>query len=144
MLPRGIRNCNPGNVDYDNNIEWEGQIGIEDGPDARFILFAEMKWGIRCLVKIVSNYVKIDKVNCSVRGIISRWAPNNENNTEKYMENVAAVLGVGVDDIIDLSSVDVLYKLLKGIVIQECGEDAFDLITEEEMSEGVNLALSGE
>ena len=35
---------------------------------------------------------------CTIRGIISRWAPSNENNTRAYIENVSRLAGIAPDE----------------------------------------------
>lgn len=138
---RGIRNNNPGNVDYSNHVNWLGQIGLEEGPDARFIVFATMRYGIRCLAKILLNYVKIDKIESTVQTLVSRWAPGNENNTTAYVNEVCEVLGVEPNFPINLNDLTILENFVKAIIIQECGEEGFELITPDEITDGINLAL---
>lgn len=85
-VTRGIRNNNPGNVRL-TATRWKGQI--RPGSDKEFCVFSSMEYGIRALIVTLRTYVVKRKVN-TVRKMISRWAPANENHTEayiKYIEN---------------------------------------------------------
>jgi len=63
------------------------------------------------------TYAKNGIVN--VRGIISRWAPKNENNTDAYIASVCAALKVNPDQYIDLTVE--MPALVKAIIRQENG-----------------------
>ncbi|MEQ1977397.1 hypothetical protein ABLA76_16585, partial [Xenorhabdus sp. SGI240] len=79
-MTRGIRNNNPGNIDYIPANKWQGQIGIETGvKNSRFCLFESPEYGIRALMKLLTNYHKGG--HNSVSKMINRYAPNSENNT---------------------------------------------------------------
>jgi len=58
-------------------------------------------YGIRALAKVLTNYKKIHNLN-TVRQIISRYAPPNENQTTAYIQSVAKQLGVYPDMVIDI------------------------------------------
>lgn len=89
--PRGIRNNNPGNIVYGNFAKSMGATG----SDGRFAVFESMEDGIKAAIKLLEGYVS--KGYDSVRKIISRWAPANENNTSAYIDAVAKKLGVSAD-----------------------------------------------
>lgn len=52
--PRGIRNNNPGNIDFNSRNNWQGQLGVETG--GRFAIFDTPENGIRALGKLLINY----------------------------------------------------------------------------------------
>lgn len=54
MTARGIRNRNPGNIDYNPRNDWQGQIGKE--PGGRFAIFDTPENGIRALGKLLIKY----------------------------------------------------------------------------------------
>ncbi len=81
QIPRGIRNNNPLNLRVGNN--WKGEVS--QPTDHTFEQFTEMKWGVRAAFIVLRNYIKRHKLN-TVRKIITRWAPANENNTARYIE----------------------------------------------------------
>jgi hypothetical protein len=54
---RGIRNHNPGNIDYHSGNRWKGQLGMEEGCACpRFARFDCAENGIRALAKLLLNY----------------------------------------------------------------------------------------
>jgi hypothetical protein len=85
-LPRGIRTNNPGNIDYNQNIFWAGQVHPQPAND-RFCHFTSAEYGIRAIFKLLNSYYHKD--NCrTVEQFISRWAPINENDTTAYVWDV--------------------------------------------------------
>jgi len=83
MIPRGLRNNNPGNVRAVNGVTWVGQTG----EDAGFCVFDTMENGIRCLAKVLLAYQSRHGL-LTLRGLINRWAPDTENDTDAYLEDV--------------------------------------------------------
>lgn len=119
MIPtRGERNNNPGNIER-NNIQWKG-LSKDQSGDKRFAVFDTPEDGIRALSKLLLNYQRIHGLN-TVRQIINRWAPPNENDTGSYVNAVAADIGVGPDDAVNLNDADVLAKLVEAIIHHENG-----------------------
>ncbi len=57
-LPRGLRNCNPGNIRISKD-KWQGLR--EKQEDKSFFQFTEMKWGYRALIRR-SKIIGIDMV----------------------------------------------------------------------------------
>ena len=83
MTTRGIRNNNPLNSRKGN--DWKGEV---PGKDASFESFQSMAYGYRAAIKLLHTYYI--KYGCDTIGkLISRWAPANENNTEKYIATVS-------------------------------------------------------
>ena len=72
-----------------------------------------------------------------IRGLINRWAPPGENNTEAYVAAVASAAGVGPDDEIDVDTAAVMTALVKGIIMHENGEQPY---TDAQINEGIRLA----
>lgn len=89
--PRGIRNNNPGNIRHGAN--WHGLNPDGRKIDPAFCVFTTSVAGIRALAKVLINYKRIHGLN-TVRQIISRYAPPNENQTTAYIQSVAKQLGV--------------------------------------------------
>lgn len=125
--PRGIRNRNPGNVEYNPGTPWQG---LDTPPsDGRFCVFKTPFYGLRCLCKVMLTYQRIHGRN-TVRDLINRWAPPKENDTSAYVRSVAKRLGVQPDEKIDLGSAALLAKLADAIVWHENGQNPYapDLI----------------
>lgn len=88
-IPRGYRNNNPLNIRISKS-DWQGKKA--NNSDGVFEQFETMAYGYRAALKLIANY--ITKYDCvSVRKIISRWAPSNENNTEGYIKRVCNTTG---------------------------------------------------
>lgn len=119
-LTRGETNNNPGNLDYHSGIDWLGQTGCELHVGARFATFDTAEHGIRAIAKLVHTYQLKHDLN-TVRGIISRWAPPNENSTGAYVNFVANALQCDPDIPIDTSNPAVLARLVTAIIKQENG-----------------------
>ena len=116
---RGERNCNPGNLDRTSNTVWQGQAQDQSG-DSRFVVFTDEHYGIRALAKVLLSYYRKHGLD-SVHKIIDRWAPPSENNTGAYINHVATVLGVGIDETIDVTDPDTLEVLVRAIIEHENG-----------------------
>lgn len=89
-LPRGLRNCNPGNIRITKD-KWQGLR--EEQTDKSFFQFTEMKWGYRALIRTLQNYRK--RHGCmTIADFINRWAPPVENNTSGYITRVCSEMQV--------------------------------------------------
>lgn len=107
---RGIRNNNPGNI-RKGSSKWEGEIGVDDKG---FIVFKEMKYGVRACMKLVRNYILSG--HDTIRKIISRWAPSSDNNpTESYISYVSTQIGIGSNTKISADDWDKLCKVVVSI-----------------------------
>lgn len=145
--PRGVRNNNPGNIDYNLRNAWQGQLGLEVGvPSPRFARFDTPENGIRALGKLLINYRGKDGMPGvggpgidTVRETITRWAPGNENNTEAYIAAVARRLGVNANDVIDVRKPATLGVMVSSIIAHECAGFAYP---EAVLAEGLRRALS--
>lgn len=133
--PRGIRNHNPGNIDR-NNTSWDGMAAGQTDP--RFVVFKAPEYGIRALTKVLLTYQRKHDLN-TVAEIIGRWAPPSENDTGAYAAHVAARIGIGVDDPINLAQDEArLIALVKAIIAHENANYAYP---EDIVRTGVALAL---
>ena len=93
MEPRGIRNCNPGNIRITKD-KWQGLREVQE--DKEFFQFKAMKWGYRAMIRTLQNYRK--RHGCeTLADFIRRYAPPSENNTMTYIRFVANKLGVSPD-----------------------------------------------
>lgn len=136
--PRGIRNNNPGNIDRRPGVVWQG-MSADQSTDPRFVVFEAPEWGIRAIAKILLNYQRQHKLT-TVRQMIGRWAPPNENDTNAYAVAVARALGVAPDDKISLASDrGKLVALVAAIIRHENGMQPYSLAV---IAEGVGRALA--
>lgn len=135
---RGVRNKNPGNIDYNKANAWQGQLGLEEGvPKPRFARFDTPENGIRALGKLLLTYQDKYKLN-TVAAIISRWAPANENDTASYVKSVERSTNTLPGATIDLRSYGVMSGFVKAIIKHEnAGFEYPDAV----LKEGVARAL---
>ena len=97
---RGIRNNNPGNLR--KGCKWLGLSPVQTDKD--FCQFKTMEYGIRALLITLRTYYI--KYGCNtVRKIISRYAPPNENLTDSYIKFICEKGGFLPDEWISLNSV---------------------------------------
>lgn len=145
--PRGIRNNNPGNIEWGS--PWQGLVPADQRTDSRFCQFTDAAFGVRALATTLITYQ--DKRRAAdgspidtVYEAIERWAPPIENNTKAYADAVAedvtkaACLAkaetaaasisdsvcrkVGPHDIVDFHDHDVMFGLVSGIIKHENGK----------------------
>lgn len=123
VLPRGIRNNNPGNIEY-NGTPWHG-LDTAEPSDGRFCRFIGATWGIRALAKVLITYQNVHGLN-TVRGMIDRWAPPHENDTGAYVAHVAQQVGVEPDAPIDIHDCGIASKLVTAIIQHENGTQPYN------------------
>lgn len=120
---RGIRNHNPGNIDYHARNNWRGQLPHNPAIEPRFARFDSAQNGIRALAKLLTNYRKLHGLR-TVEALIARWAPSNENDTKQYARAVAAQLGVHIAQPLHLDE-PTLTGLVTAIIHHENGEQPY-------------------
>jgi hypothetical protein len=136
MVARGVRNNNPGNIRYGKSI-WRGQVAKQTDPS--FLQFVSMDYGVRALALTLINYQRLYHLD-TVRKIISRWAPPNENNTDAYIGSVASRAKVSPDTRIDLlHDRSVLEAIVTGIIMQENGKYGL-WVSPHDIDVGVDMA----
>lgn len=133
-VPRGYRNKNPGNIDYNPANRW---LGLDDPPsDGRFCRFREHRYGIRAMGVLLMTYY--DRHGCdTVRKVLQRYAPPVENKTDRYVEFVARQMGVGPDERLNLHEPETMFRLVKAIIHYELGRQMY---TDDEIWEGLEMA----
>jgi hypothetical protein len=95
--------------------------------------------GLRALAKLLVTYH--DRYGlCTVRGIVTRWAPPNENDTDAYVSHVCSQTAFGPDAWLQLGDASVLAALVRAIVLHENGVQPYD---DTEIGAAVEDALDG-
>jgi len=115
-LPRGIRNNNPGNLNY------AGQAGAsrEDGPNGRFAVFRTMQDGIAALYRQMQLYMA--RGTDTLSEIVMKYAPSSDgNNVNAYISDLARKLGISADQKLDGSNIQQMITLIDGIISHENG-----------------------
>lgn len=121
---RGIRNHNPGNIEFDPKTKWQGLANPPVEQEGRFARFKDATYGIRAIARLLITYY--DRYECdTVRKIVNRWAPPRENDTAAYVRSVAAGMTVTPDDQIDLHDYATLRALVLGIIRHENGAQPY-------------------
>ncbi|KLP86847.1 hypothetical protein [Enterobacter asburiae] len=115
--PRGIRNNNPGNLNY------VGQAGatMEGGEGGRFAVFESMQHGVAALYKQLQLYFKRG-IN-TLSSIVKTYAPaSDNNNVDAYISALTKATGKGANEVLDSGDTATIARLMKGIVDHENGK----------------------
>jgi hypothetical protein len=146
MSARGLRNNNPGNIDYNPRNDWQGQLPPDPAIEKRFARFDSPENGIRALAKLLINYRGKDgmpgiglKGIDTVRETINRWAPSVENETEAYIKAVSVAAGVLSNEQIDIRDRRILLGVVTAIIKHENGSMPY---AQAVVAEGVRRALA--
>lgn len=114
-LPRGVRNHNPGNLEWGD--KWQGLRPVNERTDPRFCQFVSPAYGIRAIARTLITYQ--DKYNIrTVTAAINRWAPPVENDTGSYVRAVQRAVG---GEMVDMHDYQYLRPLVEAIIKHENG-----------------------
>lgn len=117
ILPRGIRNNNPGNI-RKGAVAWQGAAAAQ--RDLEFVEFQHPLYGLRALMRVLLTYYSRHGLD-TVQSVINRWAPPHENATDNYAHAVAKSLGVDRFSSLKLSDRRILIRLAQAITLYENG-----------------------
>ena len=118
-LPRGLRNNNPGNIRRNSDV-FQGE---KTSSDREFKQFKSMAYGYRAIFKILSNYGRNYHLK-TIRQMIGRWAPENENDTGAYVKAVSDYAGIPADDPNDINDREQMIRIVAGMSKVENGREA--------------------
>lgn len=119
QLPRGLRNCNPGNI-RKNSIVYAGEV--VPSKDETFKQFTTMAYGYRAMFVLLYTYQRRYGLD-TVAKMISRYAPENENHTTAYIDAVAKRSGVPANGHITATNGDVMIPIVAAMSRVENGEE---------------------
>ena len=115
--PRGIRLNNPCNIRHGQG-RFIGEM--EHSKDNEFRQFKTMFYGIRAALHLlIKTYYYLHRLR-TMRGIIKRWAPSNENNTQAYINAMCKEVGLKPDEYIEMSE-DFWIRFLDAMIYIENG-----------------------
>jgi hypothetical protein len=145
-VPRGVRNNNPGNIDFREDTVWEGQLGREKNK-GRFVRFDTPEKGVRAMTKILQTYN--DRGQRTLKDIIfgipdkdgvrqMGWAPEVENDSQGYVDFLVDRTGFKQGEPLDLTDHETLLKVLSGIIRFENGTDPYSDTT---ILQGIDEAI---
>ena len=125
MLPRGIRNNNPLNIRRSKD-QWKGLA--EAQTDRAFVQFKSLEYGWRAAFYLLTRTYYHKYRLYTIRTIIRRWAPSNENDTNAYIANVSKLTGIDPDEPIGIPSESPTRWIALGaaMAIQENGSNSLD------------------
>jgi hypothetical protein len=138
----GLRNNNPGNIEYG---PFARKYGGELGEGGRFARFQTMAIGFRVIAELLQAYYAIPRDNRidTIQEVVERWAPSAENNVTAYVNHLCAVTGLQPNDRLDLADQSTLWWLALAIAEHECGHDAVtQYVTDADITAGINAALA--
>ena len=119
-LPRGLRNNNPGNIRINGDL-FQGEV--RPSKDKSFKQFETMAYGYRAMFVILRNYIRNYKLD-TIRKMISRWAPTNENHTENYIRVVAERSGIPADETVYPENREIMIRIVAAMSYVENGVEA--------------------
>jgi hypothetical protein len=90
------------------------------GSSTGFQQYATAEEGIKAIDDNLKAYGTKHKIN-TLRGVINRWAPSSENDTDSYLNFVSQKTGIKPDEEIDLTNPTIRHIISGPIVLQEQG-----------------------
>ena len=120
MIPRGIRNNNPGNIRNSDAADWKGEVPASVKKDRSFEEFKDMKHGYRALIKLLQNYRKLHGCR-TMADFINRWAPRTENDTTAYIRTVCREMQVPTTYVPDVNDRTTMCSFAAAISLVENG-----------------------
>lgn len=106
-MSRGLRNNNPGNIRKGGDTF---QFEKLPSTDAAFKQFMNMPSGYRAMFVTLCTYLTLG--HNTITKIISRWAPDNENDTAAYIKRVVKLSGVKADKVLSPSDGDQIIQIV--------------------------------
>ena len=107
-MSRGTRNCNPGNIRR-SRVRYKGEL--HPSLDPAFKQFESMEWGYRAMFILLDTYRKRYGLK-TLREMIMRYAPPEENHTALYISAVCDMTGIRPDEAIDTHSRKVMVPIV--------------------------------
>ena len=118
--PRGLRNCNPGNI-RNSRTTYKGEV--VPSQDKAFKQFVSMAFGYRAMFVLIRYYYKRLGLK-TIRQIINRYAPPVENNTSSYIQRVCDGTLYSPDKEINLADRDFMVLMVSSMSKVENGVPA--------------------
>ena len=96
-MSRGLRNNNPGNIRR-SKVRYKGEVHPSRDPE--FKEFSSIAYGYRAMFVLLDTYRSRYGLT-TIRQMLNRYAPPEENFTEGYVRFVADYSGVMPDEAVD-------------------------------------------
>ena len=117
---RGMRNNNLLNIRISTD-KFQGEV--QPSQDKDFKQFETAAYGYRAAFRILRTYINNYGLN-TIRKIISRFAPANENHTENYIRVVSERSGIPADDPVYADSREMMIRIVAAMSFVENGVEA--------------------
>lgn len=117
--PRGIANNNPLNIRLSAN-GWIGKV--HKSTDLQFEQFDTLEHGIRAGFIIFRTYINRHGL-IYLPDFISRFAPASENQTTAYIQAVADIAQIGLNERLRFERRGQMARLAYAMIIVECGRN---------------------
>lgn len=91
--------------------------------DPAFEEFVAIEYGYRAAFCILRRYIRRYNKN-TITAIVSTWAPSTENNTQRYIDFVAAQMKISPNETIAYSDREQMTRLVAAMQLMECGVPA--------------------
>lgn len=99
-MSRGLRNNNPGNIRR-SRVRYQGEVRPSRDPE--FKEFETMAYGYRAMFRLLDTYSSRYGLR-TIRSMLNRYAPPEENLTDSYIRFVANYSGIMPDEEVDTRS----------------------------------------
>ena len=119
-MSRGLDNCNPGHSRR-SRVNYRGER--HPSTDAAFKQFESMEWGYRAMFVLLDTYRKRYGLN-TLREMIMRYAPPEENHTALYISAVSDMTGIRPDEELDTRDRRVMVPIVAAMSRVENGRAA--------------------
>ena len=121
-VPFGILYNNPGNIEFANQ-EGATRRKLKDGTYSRFAVFPSQEEGLYQIGRQLQLYDS--RGTSTIRGMISKYAPPNENKTNNYINWVSQQSNTKPDAQVDMSDPKLVEALIRAIVRMEVGHTPY-------------------
>lgn len=138
-MTRGQKNRNPLNIRLNAKQVWKGQI--RNRYEKAFVTFDTLTNGFRAAFKTLKTYMdKYDRH--TIVAICTHWAPENENNTQNYINVVSKFSKIDANENIEFTDKDKMVRLVDAMAFMENGlffnkdviSKAYDIVVAESAS----------
>lgn len=99
-MSRGLRNNNPGNIRR-SRVRYQGEVRPSRDPE--FKEFETMAYGYRAMFRLLDTYSSRYGLR-TIRSMLNRYAPPEENLTDSYIRFVANYSGIMPDEEVETRS----------------------------------------
>lgn len=121
-MRRGLRNNNPGNIRI-SPVKYLGEAAVSADPS--FKEFKTILWGYRAVFVLLHTYFVKHSLS-TIRGMINRYAPSNENDTQSYIKAVSIWAGIDPDRILNTLDGTTMIPIVSAISRIENGVPAIE------------------